>query len=112
MKKNLLSKCRYYKGESSFPSELVSAKRGLLYWKAEKKWVESDGRAPRESLLLMVECGLSDEHLLLAGEAAEYLKIPLNLRAFLFETFCHYSDSAPGDNARYFLESVLPGYIG
>jgi len=112
MKKNLLSKCRYYKGEASLPSELVSVKRGMLYWKAEKKWVESDGCAPHESILFMVECGLSDEHLLLAGKPSEFLKIPLSLRAFLFEAFCHYSDSEPGDSARYFLESVLPGYLG
>lgn len=109
-KEELLKICKYYKGETECPSKFINS-RASLFWESEKLWVEKEGEAQRSSIILLVECGLSDEHIQLARKPADFLDIPLELRAIMFELLCRYSDIDPKNEALFFLNTVLPEYL-
>lgn len=110
MKKDLLAKCRFYKGETECPSQFLNS-RASLFWESEKLWIDNGGDAQQSSIILLVKSGLSDEHMQLARKPADFLDVPLDLRAIMFELLCHYSDVAPKDEASFFLDVVLPEYL-
>lgn len=112
MKKNeLLAQCRYYKGEEECPKELCHKRRGMLFWESERHWVARGGKIKQDSVTLMLNVGLSDAHLIQAKKPKEFIKIPLALRAFLFEMFIHYSGQDPASEAIFFRDVVLPEYL-
>lgn len=110
MKKDLLTKCRFYKGEPECPTKFINS-RASLFWESEKLWVDNGGDARHSSIIFLVNCGLSDEDMQLARKPADFLDIPLGLRAIMFELLCRYSDVDPRDKASFFLNTVLPEYM-
>lgn len=110
-RKELLAKCRYYTGANNCPRKTERENRGYLFWISERMWVLGNGQAPKESLRFLANCGLSDESMQLAHKPAEYLEIPLDLRAYMFENFCRYSDNSPADDAKFFADTVLREYL-
>lgn len=112
MKKNeLLAQCRFFKGEDFCPAKFDTP-RGSLFWESERSWVAAAGEADHSLVLALVECGLSDEHMQLARKPSEFVNIPLDLRAIMFVNLCHYSGNSPMHEARFFLDVVLPEYLG
>ena len=107
----LIKKCRFYKGESECPDEMKRYIRGYLFWNAERLWVSQNGIAEASSILFLVNCGLSDEDLLLGQCNEELIDMSLDLRAIMFQLFCRYSDISPLEEAKFFVSTVLPEYI-
>lgn len=111
MQEELIKQCRFYKGESECPDEMKHYIRGYLFWNAEQLWVSQHGIADASSILFLVNCGLSDEDLLLRQCDEAIIDISLDLRAIMFQLFCRYSDISPLEEAKFFVSIVLPEYL-
>lgn len=102
-KKDALSQCYFYKGESDCPAALLNAdNRSCAFWAAEELFVQSYG-TPFESKLI--------ENYLDAGLAGLDYDLPLGLLASLFALYCKSADASIDVCAAEFSEIVYPDYI-
>ena len=69
-------------------------------------WVEDGGTISEGMLALAVNCGLTDEQMLLNGMPRKFVDIPFSLRCALFGRYCHYNDIDPSE-----LAEDIPGLL-
>ena len=101
-KEELMQYCRYYKGEEEIPFEKLEQGRSYFFWMAEWMWVKDGGTISEGMLALAVNCGLTDEQMLLNGMPRKFVDIPFSLRCYLFEEYCRQSYDDPSVLADYF----------
>lgn len=95
MDKNLLTHCRYYRGEASCP--FVDSDKRLL-WDWERSWVvfheEADKDENSEGAEFLNQ--LVSEYLFAGlGDFSKFDGVPLSLKALLFNRFNQWNE-APG----------------
>lgn len=102
-KKEALSQCYFYKGESDCPDFLFEAgDRSSAFWFAEELFVQNYG-TERESELI--------ENYLDAGLAGLDYDLPLGLLASMFALSCKGADMSIDGCAAFFSENIYPDYI-
>lgn len=96
---DLLKYCRYYRGEKKCPN-----KADFLFWDYERIWAENliSDDTFHEQLRNYVQSGL-----------AEFQRddgVPLSLKVFLFDRYCHWNSGAMIDAVEGFKDFYLHKY--
>lgn len=97
-KEDKIKECRFYKGESEFDGDY----KNLLYWEAEKMYVEIEGTQ---------ESADNVGFYFANGLAGTDYDVPLELLACLFRMYCKGADNDPATLAIYFKKNFLANYL-
>lgn len=88
-KDELLTYCRYYKGEKECP---FTNQNDIMFWDYERIWCEQQRmRNP------IVHDMVRDYNLAGLASYEPYDGTPLSLKALLFNRYCHWSSGSPYD---------------
>lgn len=99
--KELIKQCRYYKGEAECPANVDPT-----FWECERVFV-AEKMKPKSPLLDSV---MKEYHVLNLEHVGGYDKVPMEIKALIFNRFCHHSDNSPEINALYFGKFYTSNY--
>ena len=102
VKNELIKKCKFYRGEETFPSEMSNTMYAFLFWEAEWAYVTYYNTQEEENAI---------KAYLEAGLGGANLEITTPLLAWLFAIYCKGADIDITTAAVYFRKRVLPAYV-